>query len=251
MDFTATTCSNGVIERTFAIGEITGAIWSPESGSDCPALVLVGHGGGQHKKAPGILAGARHIVSTCDFNVAAIDAPGHGDRPPTETDRNLVTALRNARAAGEPLGRMIVEYNTGMAERAVPDWRTTLTVLQELTEIGPAAPVGYWGLSLGTAIGVPLVAAEPRIKAAVFGMLGIDSLAQAAKAVTVPVRFMLQWDDEVIERQSGLALFDAFGSEEKTLHANPGGHGDVPAFERDSATQFLVRHLATAAATPG
>jgi predicted ATP-grasp superfamily ATP-dependent carboligase len=30
--------------------------------------------------------------------------------------------------------------------------------------------VGYVGIGLGTAIGVPLVAAEPRITTAVFGM---------------------------------------------------------------------------------
>ncbi len=29
-------------------------------------------------------------------------------------------------------------------------------------------------------------------------------------------------------RADGLALFDAFGSAEKTLHANPGRHGTYP-----------------------
>jgi hypothetical protein len=40
-----------------------------------------------------------------------------------------------------------------------------------------------------------------------------------------------------------LALFDAFASAEKTLHANPGKHGEVPAFELDSTLRFLGRHL--------
>jgi hypothetical protein len=31
-----------------------------------------------------------------------------------------------------------------------------------------------------------------------------------------------------------LALFDLFASAEKTLHANPGKHGEVPLFELDS-----------------
>ncbi|MGV1035893.1 MAG: alpha/beta hydrolase [Candidatus Nanopelagicales bacterium] len=243
MHFTTETSSNGVIERNFSIGEVSGALWSPESGSDRSALVLIGHGGGQHKKAPGILAGARHFVTTCGFNVAAIDAPGHGDRPRTAMDERLIAELRQKQAAGEPIGPIIVDYNAGLAKRAVPEWQTTLDALQELPEIGPHVPVGYWGLSLGTAIGVLLTAVEPRIEAAVFGVLGYDSLTAAAGAVSVPVRFILQWDDEVAERQSCLALFDAFGSKEKTLHANPGGHRDVPAFERDSATRFLVRHL--------
>lgn len=48
--------------------------------------------------------------------------------------------------------------------------------------------VGYYGVPLGTAIGIPFLAAEPRVAAAVLG----------------------------------LALFDALGSAEKTLNANPG-----------------------------
>ncbi|GAA3079169.1 hypothetical protein GCM10020000_76000 [Streptomyces olivoverticillatus] len=44
-------------------------------------------------------------------------------------------------------------------------------------------------------------------------------------------------------RAAALALFDLFASAEKTLHANPGGHGDVPAFETDSSLRFFVRHL--------
>ena len=44
-------------------------------------------------------------------------------------------------------------------------------------------------------------------------------------------------------REEGLALFDAFGSAEKTLHANPGRHADIPAFELDSTELFFARHL--------
>ena len=36
---------------------------------------------------------------------------------------------------------------------------------------------------------------------------------------------------------------DAFASTEKTLHANPGTHGQVPAFEIDSTLRFFARHL--------
>ncbi len=47
----------------------------------------------------------------------------------------------------------------------------------------------------------------------------------------------------VARRQESLALFDAFASAEKTLHANPGKHGEVPAFEVDSTLRFFARHL--------
>lgn len=98
-------------------------------------------------------------------------------------------------------------------------------------------------VSLGCAIGVPFAAAEPRITAAIFGLAANDTLAEAAARVTVPVEFLLQWDDELVPRQSGLALFDAFGSRQKTLHANPGGHTSVPAFELESSERFFARHL--------
>ena len=59
----------------------------------------------------------------------------------------------------------------------------------------------------------------------------------------MPVEFHLQWDDEIVPRGDGLALFDAIGSKEKTLHANPGRHVDVPMFEVDSTERFFARHL--------
>ncbi|MGH3195835.1 MAG: hypothetical protein ACRDNT_07855 [Streptosporangiaceae bacterium] len=68
-------------------------------------------------------------------------------------------------------------------------------------------------------------------------------MAEAATQVTVPVEFLLQWDDELVPRDSGLALFDALGSREKTLHANSGRHTVVPRFEVESAERFLLRHL--------
>jgi len=46
-----------------------------------------------------------------------------------------------------------------------------------------------------------------------------------------------------VPRESGLALFDAFASREKSLHANPGRHGDVPMFEVESSLRFLGRNL--------
>jgi fermentation-respiration switch protein FrsA (DUF1100 family) len=61
--------------------------------------------------------------------------------------------------------------------------------------------------------------------------------------ITVPVEFLLPWDDEEIDRESGLALFDAFASTEKTLHAFPGGHHEVPSFASESSARFFGRHL--------
>jgi fermentation-respiration switch protein FrsA (DUF1100 family) len=65
----------------------------------------------------------------------------------------------------------------------------------------------------------------------------------AARRVTVPVQFVLQWDDELVPRAAGLALFDALGTSAKTLHAHPGGHRDLPRVEVPDSALFFARHL--------
>jgi pimeloyl-ACP methyl ester carboxylesterase len=250
MQFTAETTSNGVVERDFTVGEIPGVLWSPASGPDRAPLVLMGHGGGTHKRWPAMTGRAHRLVAACGFTVAVIDAPGHGGRPRTAYDEQEIAALYKAREAGEPEGPVVVRYNAHLAERAVPEWQATLDALQKLPEIGADGPVGYFGLNMGTAIGVPLAAADPRITAAVFGLHWPDALAETAKRITIPIEYVLQWDDEHIPRRSGLALFDAFASREKTLHANAGRHKEVPRFEVDSAVRFFSRHLGGAVTSP-
>ena len=250
MQFTATTSSNGLLERDFTIGDVPGVLWSPATGPDRAPLILMGHGGGNHKKSPAMAGRARLLVTLGGFHVAVIDAPGHGDRPRTAHDEEEIAALFRARAAGEPEGPIVVRYNAHLAELAVPEWRATLDALQELPEIGAGGPVGYFGINMGTAIGVPLTAIEPRITAAVFGQHWPDALAEPARRITVPIEFALQWDDEHIPRESGLALFDAFASTEKTLHANAGAHKDLPRFEAESAVRFFIRHFGRAATAP-
>ena len=248
MRFISETIADGVSERLFTVGDIPGVLWSP-AGVVGPAhsrrpLVLLAHGGGQHKKAPNVLGRARRLVATCGFAAAAIDAPGCGDRPRTEEDERFIAELRGRMAAGEPVGPQVARYNAAQAEQAVPEWRATLDALQAEPGLNdPDGPVGFWGVSMGSATGVPLAAAEPRITAAVFGLAGHETLAAAASRVTIPFLFLLQWDDEQVPRESGLALFDAFASREKSLHANPGRHGDMPMFEVENSLRFLGRHL--------
>src|SRR2546421_3728267 len=145
--FTAETSSNGVIERDFTVGEVPGVLWSPLSGSAHAPLVLMGHGGGLHKKTPALVARAHEAVTTWGFTVVAIDAPGHGDRPRTAEDEQARADLRQAMAAGDT-GRfesISVRYVSSLAERAVPEWQATLDALQKLPAIGTEAPIGYGG----------------------------------------------------------------------------------------------------------
>jgi hypothetical protein len=50
------------------------------------------------------------------------------------------------------------------------------------------------------------------------------TLHEAAWQVTIRLQFLLQWDNEGIERQTVLDLFDAFVTKEKALHGNLRGH---------------------------
>ncbi|MEV6159590.1 alpha/beta hydrolase [Nonomuraea sp. NPDC052129] len=237
MRFISQTSTDGVTERPFTLGEIPGILWTPDD-AEPRALVLIGHGGGQHKQAPGVVARAIRLAAECGYAAAAIDAPAHGDRPRSAEHERIITEMRARMAgAGDPLP-LLAELHTLLAAQTVPEWRTVQDAL------GDVGPVGYWGVSLGCALGIPLVAAEPRVRAAVLGLSGTSlASAEAAAGVTVPVRFLVQWDDERVPREDALALFDALASSEKTLHANPGKHGDVPAFEADSALRFFARHL--------
>ena len=239
--FTSTTTVDGVVQREFTVGELTGALWSAADAAGPAPLVLLGHGGGTHRTAPAMVGRARRLVVDGGLVAASLDAPGHGGRPRTAYDEREIDAMQRAMEAGEPVGPIVVRYNGVLAEQSVPEWRTVLDALLLLPEID--GPVGYFGINLGTAIGVPLIVAEPRIRAAVLGQFWPDTLVPLARRITIPIELDLQWDDEHIDRQAGLELFDAFASAEKTLHVNAGRHKELPRFEADSAVRFFVRHL--------
>jgi dienelactone hydrolase len=245
--------ADGVVAQLFDVdvdgNRVPGVLWLPDGVAGPLPLVLMGHGGTQHKTVATMVSRARRYAGKLGLAVAAIDAPDHGDRVTPEQAQTYAEQLR-ARIAGG--GRFTPELARRMAERAhqaVREWQVTLDALQELDIIGTAGPVGYWGLSMGTAIGVPLVAAEPRITAAVLGLGGLqpenEALGKAAEAIKIPVEFVLQWDDEVVARDTGFTLFGALGTRDKTLHVNPGRHVEVPHAERDSWERFFTRHLRT------
>ena len=255
MTFTDIRHEDGVTRRSFSVNvageDVPAVIWAPEGASGPRPLILMGHGGSQHKKTPGIRTRAARYAQKFGYATLAIDAPGHGDRIPREQAAELMREV-GARVTGQTSGAMSPERLAQMLRRslqAVPEWKAALDLAQSFDFVGDAGPIGYWGVSMGTAIGVPFVSAEPRITCAVFGLAGLRAgateMEAAAAKITIPVEFVFQWEDAVAPRESGVALFNAFGSREKTMHINPGGHMDIPDFEGASWERFFVRHLGT------
>jgi len=214
---------------------IPGILWRPAESIQIDKIVLLGHGGTLDKRANYILATARHLARQEKIAAISIDGPGHGERRKRKPS-DAVQAREDFVAAWmEP----------DASEKIVADWKAALDAIQ--AELGKG-PVGYFGLSMGTMMGIPLIAAEPRICSAVLGLMGTwgpncDRLVEDAPKIHCPVRFLAQWDDEVVPRETVLDLFDRLGSEKKSLRAHPGRHVQVPAQEMRSVVDFLASHL--------
>jgi len=253
MKFSKEKVLDGVVQRDFSItvnGETVPCVtWAREGATGERPLIVMGHGGSQHKKTEGIRVRAGQYARELDWATLAIDAPGHGDRiSREEAERNMVEVGRRVR--GETAAPFDDSRMRQMRERsavAKTEWRHALDAALALDFISGTDRIGYWGVSMGTAIGVPFVADEPRIRCAVFGLAGLRpgarDMAEAAARITIPVQFVFQWEDAVAPREAGIDLFNAFGSKEKTMHINPGGHMDIPSFEGDAWQRFFQRHL--------
>nr|BFD95961.1 hypothetical protein KitaXyl93_73210 [Kitasatospora sp. Xyl93] len=246
MHFTSEQRLDGdVLEREFTLGEIPGILWTPESASaSAPApLILIGLPPlGLRPMYPRVAGRARYYAARYGFAAATVELPGSGDRPRRPALEQARADLRRVMEAGEPVTDEIVDALVlPLVDEAVPEARALLDAALALPEVG--GPAGYEGGIIS--IGVRMAAVEPRIAAACLfaGSFVPRAVVEEARRVTVPLHVLLQWDDEANDRQAALDLFDAFGSREKTLHANMGGHTGVPQFELDAGARFFARHL--------
>lgn len=234
--------TGGVRQRRFDLERqgrtIPAMLWTPAQGHGPRPLVMIGHGAAQTKSAPYVVALGRILVRHHGMVAVSIDGPVHGDR---RADGGMDGAL----AMVEFAQRWSDDH--GLVDDMISDWQAVLAAVQALDEVG-VGPVGYWGLSMGTILGLPLVVAEPAISVAVLGLWGLagpgrDRLAADAASVQCPVLFLVQWDDDLCPRDRQLELFGALATHDKRLHANPGAHSAVPAEEFLTTVRFLADHL--------
>lgn len=213
---------------------VTGALWTAPGNTPAP-LVLFGHGAsGDRFQAP-ICKLAQRLADEAGCHSLAIDGPVHGLRQVGPGGR---AAFRDE--AARP------SFQSDM----VADWHAALAAAKRQVEV---ADLGYFGLSMGSIFGIPLLATL-EVRCAVLGLLGTTKaggpfaeriLADAAQ-IASPVLFLMQLEDELFPRDGCLALFDALGSQDKRLHANPGLHPQVPGEEIAFSFQFLRQHLVLA-----
>lgn len=215
---------------------VTGALWSPIDGASAGPIVLFGHGAsGDRYQTPICHLAARLARAGCF--ALAIDGPVHGLRHAGPGGRQ---------ALGEEMRR------EAFIDDMVGDWLAALAAARERATIGDLA---YFGLSMGSIFGIPALAELTEVKAAVLGLLGTTRAGRPfavrvlrdAAAIHCPVLFLMQLEDELFPRDGCLELFDAFASDDKRIHANPGLHPEVPGEEIDFAFEFLGRHLALVA----
>ncbi len=157
--------ANGAIERAFTVeragSAIPGVLWRPESTSAATPLVLMGHGGSGHKRNERMTMLGRMFSGAYGWCAASIDGPVHGGRGPVTESSD--PAYLDLWKRENPVQEMI------------DDWRVVLGDLSDLEHID-AGRIGYWGVSMGTMFGLPLVASDPRIKVAALGKAGMTGM---------------------------------------------------------------------------
>lgn len=231
------TDSEGVQTREFVIDtergrKVTGALWLPTTDTPIEFLMCFGHGASDDRYQEPICDLAARFQAQ-GIACLSVDGPVHG--------------LRRV----EPGGRealMVEMQRPGVFDDMVDDWNISVAAMRSLPALSNTQ-LGYFGLSMGSIFGIPFVAQRDDMIAAALGLLGTkdntfgQTINAAAQNITIPVRFLVQLEDELFDRESCLALFDQLATTHKAMGANPGLHPEVPSDEVDAAFDFLMRQF--------
>jgi pimeloyl-ACP methyl ester carboxylesterase len=234
-------------ETEFTLGvegrTVPAVVWTPATATTPVPLLLAGHGGGfgfgGSKRSESNVELASILAGEYGIATLAIDQPGCGDRPGAEEEQER----RRAMNIDDAIASLWTEE---LVMEMAADWRATVDHAQGTLGLG-RGPLGYYGLSGGTTFGLPLVATEPRVAAAVLGLnSAVPLMSKYAPQVTCPVLYLQSLDDTFMSRDASLALFDQLGSKEKRVHAHPGNHGQFPPDEMQDVARFLATRLRAA-----
>jgi alpha-beta hydrolase superfamily lysophospholipase len=189
-------------------------------------VVVIGHGRDNSRHAT-YVSGAGRLWARRGITVIGADAPLHGDRTGADEVPETVSA------APELMAEWIADHRR---------------LIDGVEERFPDRPIGYLGVSMGGVYGVHLVAAEERVRAAVFVVLGsnrvsfperfpgldgewleraaaVEPATPASRVADRPVLLLCADRDEVFSRASALDLYDAFRPP-KELVFMPGTHAE-------------------------
>jgi len=222
---------------------VTGALWLPEAPRQDMPLVLFGHGASGDRYQPPIPELAQRFVKDLRCPVLSLDGPVHGLR-------------EVAPGASEA---MLIERNRPEAVvDMVDDWHVGIDTAFGREEIGQRQ-LAYFGLSMGSTFGIPMLAERDDMIVSTLGLMGTtgplshrrDTFLDAASRITHLVVYMMQLEAEFLPRDGYLELFDAIASDDKRLHANPGLHSEMPPEELLFAFEFMKSHIERAAIAAG
>jgi len=218
---------------------VTGALWQPEEHNPSTPLILCGHGASGDRYQPPILHLAKRFLRERGYATLSIDGPVHGLRQVGPGGREALQAEMQ---------------RSDFVDDMVSDWLIALASVTAERHLG-TGPLGYFGLSMGTIFGLPLLAAAGKqgrsFRAAALGLAGTTGavsfisqrLLDDASTVTHPVAFLMQLEDELFPRDGYLELFDALATKDKRMHANPGLHPEIPAEEVAFCFDFLADRM--------
>lgn len=216
--------------------KVPASIWLPKASSEPVPVVLVGHGGSGHKRSGLVEDIAHALIKQYQIAVVAIDGPVHGSRREVFSDGPLVRQeFRDLWATGLSIDPMIA------------DWQSCIDYVCQLPQIN-ADRIAWYGISMGTAYGIPLLGNEKRIKAASLGMWGTcrepaARLKSDAGKITIPVLFQQKEQDEIFTHEGQQDLYQCIASHNKKYQSYPGGHTDPKDEQLVDIVQFLSQHL--------
>ena len=208
-------------------------VLSPEEAQGPRPVILLGHGDDGSKEESRILSIARWFVRREGWAVVTIDGPVNGER-----------LQGRAEDVGQTARQALLDRAT--YEAMTVDWQRTLDACAELPNVGNER-AAYFGFSMGTLLGVPTVAAEPRFRCAVFAIGGLfgekpNFLSRAAEEIERPVLMLNQTEDQTFSRETAFRLYDALRGP-KRIFFHPGAHTAIPREGLERSREFLRAHL--------